>query len=35
MVIYGAEQRSDVFRRDMEAARAEVQAALARASLAQ
>ena len=29
MVIYGAEQRSDVFRRDMEAARAEVQAALA------
>jgi membrane-associated phospholipid phosphatase len=31
MVIYGAEQRSDVFRRDMEAARAEVQAALARA----
>lgn len=35
MVIYGAEQRSDVFRRDMEAARAEVQAALARASLPQ
>lgn len=35
MVIYGAEQRSDAFRRDMEAARAEVQAALARAGLAQ
>jgi membrane-associated phospholipid phosphatase len=34
MVIYGAEQRSDVFRRDMEAARAEVQAALARAGIA-
>jgi hypothetical protein len=33
MVIYGAEQRSDVFRRDMEAARAEVQAALARARI--
>lgn len=30
-VIYGAEQRSGTFRRDMEAARAEVQAALARA----
>ena len=30
MVIYGAEQRSETFRRDMEAARAEVQAALAR-----
>ncbi|RZJ98419.1 MAG: phosphatase PAP2 family protein [Brevundimonas sp.] len=28
-VIYGAEQRSETFRRDMEAARAEVQAALA------
>jgi membrane-associated phospholipid phosphatase len=35
MVIYGAEQRSAVFRRDMDAARAEVQAALARAGLAQ
>ena len=35
MVIYGAEQRSDVFRRDMEAARAEVQAALARAGFGQ
>ncbi|WP_395943865.1 Ca2+-dependent phosphoinositide-specific phospholipase C [Brevundimonas sp.] len=34
MVIYGAEQRSDAFRRDMEAARAEVQAALARAGVA-
>ena len=33
-VIYGAEQRSDVFRRDMEAARAEVQAALAKAGVA-
>lgn len=33
-VIYGAEQRSETFRRDMEAARAEVQAALARAGLA-
>ena len=33
-VIYGAEQRSDVFRRDMEAARAEVQAALAKAGIA-
>ncbi|WP_295165674.1 Ca2+-dependent phosphoinositide-specific phospholipase C [uncultured Brevundimonas sp.] len=32
-VIYGAEQRSETFRRDMEAARAEVQAALARARL--
>lgn len=30
MVIYGAEQRSDVFQRDMQAARAEVQAALAK-----
>lgn len=30
-IIYGAEQRSDAFQRDMEAARAEVQAALARA----
>jgi len=30
-VIYGAEQRSEIFRRDMEAARAEVQAALAKA----
>jgi len=30
-VIYGAEQRSETFRRDMEAARAEVQAALAKA----
>lgn len=29
MIIYGAEQRSETFRRDMEAARAEVQAALA------
>ncbi|WP_291833240.1 Ca2+-dependent phosphoinositide-specific phospholipase C [Brevundimonas sp.] len=29
-VIYGAEQRSETFRRDMEAARAEVQAALAK-----
>jgi hypothetical protein len=29
-IIYGAEQRSETFRRDMEAARAEVQAALAR-----
>lgn len=28
MIIYGAEQRSETFRRDMEAARAEVQAAL-------
>lgn len=35
MVIYGAEQRSEAFRRDMEAARAEVQAALARATTAQ
>ncbi|NBB65250.1 phosphatase PAP2 family protein [Pseudomonas sp. ODNR1LW] len=33
MVVYGAEQSSDVFRRDMEAARAEVQAALAGAGL--
>lgn len=33
-VIYGAEQRSETFRRDMEAARAEVQAALARAGAA-
>lgn len=33
MVIYGAEQRSQAFRRDMEAARAEVQAALARVGL--
>ena len=33
-VIYGAEQRSETFRRDMEAARAEVQAALVRAGLA-
>lgn len=32
-VIYGAEQRSDAFRRDMEAARAEVQAALIKAGL--
>lgn len=32
-VIYGAEQRSETFRRDMEAARAEVQAALARAGV--
>lgn len=32
MVIYGAEQRSEIFRRDMEAARAEVQAALAKAA---
>lgn len=32
-VIYGAEQRSDAFRRDMEAARAEVQAALVKAGL--
>lgn len=31
-VIYGAEQRSETFRRDMEAARAEVQAALAKAA---
>ncbi len=31
-VIYGAEQRSEVFRRDMEAARAEVQAVLRRPS---
>lgn len=31
MIAYGAEQRSAIFRRDMEAARAEVQAALARA----
>jgi len=31
-VIYGAEQRSETFRRDMEAARAEVQAALAKAN---
>lgn len=30
MVIYGAEQRSDVFQRDMQAARAEVQAALSK-----
>ncbi|WEK40083.1 MAG: Ca2+-dependent phosphoinositide-specific phospholipase C [Candidatus Brevundimonas colombiensis] len=30
-VLYGAEQRSETFRRDMEAARAEVQAALAKA----
>jgi len=35
MVIYGAEQRSEVFRRDMEAARAEVQAALVRAGITQ
>ena len=35
MVIYGAEQRSDAFRRDMEAARAEVQAALAHAGAVQ
>jgi hypothetical protein len=35
MVIYGAEQRSDVFRGDMEAARAEVQAALAHAAAIQ
>lgn len=34
-IIYGAEQRSETFRRDMEAARAEVQAALARAGLEQ
>lgn len=33
-VIYGAEQRSETFRRDMRAARAEVQAALARADQA-
>jgi hypothetical protein len=33
-VIYGAEQRSETFRRDMEAARAEVQAALAKAGAA-
>ena len=32
-VIYGAEQRSQTFRRDMGAARAEVQAALAKAGL--
>lgn len=30
-VLYGAEQRSETFRRDMEAARAEVRSALARA----
>ncbi|MFS6384131.1 phosphatase PAP2 family protein, partial [Streptococcus agalactiae] len=30
-VLYGAEQSSETFRRDMEAARAEVQAALAKA----
>ena len=35
MVIYGAEQRSEAFRRDMEAARAEVQAALSAAGLNQ
>jgi len=34
-VIYGAEQRSETFRRDMEAARAEVQAALAQAAQGQ
>lgn len=33
-VIYGAEQASGTFRRDMEAARAEVQAALAGAGQA-
>jgi hypothetical protein len=33
MIVYGAEQRSEAFRRDMEAARAEVQAALAKADL--
>lgn len=33
-VIYGAEQRSETFRRDMEAARAEVQAAFARSASA-
>ncbi|GAA0200610.1 hypothetical protein QOZ96_001706 [Brevundimonas nasdae] len=33
MVIYGAEQRSDVFQRDMQAARAEVQAALAKRAI--
>lgn len=34
-VIYGAEQRSETFRRDMEAARAEVQTALARVAAGQ
>lgn len=33
LIIYGAEQRSETFRRDMEAARAEIQAALARAGV--
>lgn len=35
MIIYGAEQRSEAFRRDMDAAGDEVQAALARVGLSQ